>query len=339
MNENFITPFLIKYKPKNINDYHFDNNIKDLIFQLINTNNINVLFYCSNETGKTSLIQTLVNTYFNNINISEQKNISNNIIILNPLNEQGINYCRNELKTFCQNKCTIKNKKKIIIFDDIDLINDQIQQVIRNYFDKYSNNVNFILSCSNLQKVNSNIKSRLFTIHLNDITNNELSNIYDKIIINENIIIDEKCKELLLNLSHKSIRVLLCYLEKLKIYNSKITLDICNSICTNINFNIFDNYTNFCKKGNLFDALDIIHNIYNEGYSVIDILDCYLNYIKITNIIDEDSKYNIIILISKYNLIFYNIHEDIIELTFFTNNIIKFFNGKDNILENNISNN
>ena len=95
MNENFITPFLIKYKPKNINDYHFDNNIKDLIIQLINTNNINVLFYCSNETGKTSLIQTLVNTYFNDINISEQKNISNNIIILNPLNEQGINYCRN----------------------------------------------------------------------------------------------------------------------------------------------------------------------------------------------------------------------------------------------------
>ena len=85
--------------------------------------------------------------------------------------------------------------------------------------------------------------------------------------------------------------------------------------------------------------MDVIHNIYNEGYSVIDILDCYLNYIKITNIIDEDSKYNIIILISKYNLIFYNIHEDIIELTFFTNNIIKFFNGKDNILENNITNN
>ena len=63
-NEKIITPFLIKYKPKNINDFHFDNNIKDLIIELINTNNINVLFYCSNETGKTSLIQTLVNTYF-----------------------------------------------------------------------------------------------------------------------------------------------------------------------------------------------------------------------------------------------------------------------------------
>ena len=190
----------------------------------------------------------MVNTYFNDINSIEQKNVSNNIIILNPLNEQGINYCRNELKTFCQNKCTIKNKKKIIIFDDIDLINDQIQQVIRNYLDKYSNNVNFILSCSNLQKVNTNIKSRLFTIHLNDITNNELSNIYDKIVENENIIIEEQCKELLLNLSHRSIRVLLCYLEKLKIYDSKITLEICNSICTNINFNILIIIQIFVKK-------------------------------------------------------------------------------------------
>tara|TARA_Y100000389_G_scaffold161386_1_gene163791 strand:+ start:678 stop:1688 length:1011 start_codon:yes stop_codon:yes gene_type:complete len=336
MNQNTINPFLIKYKPKTINDFHYDDNIKELIYELINNNNLNILFYSLGETGKTSLIQTIVSIYFEDISPLDKKNINNNVIILNPLNEQGINYCRNELKIFCQNKCTIKNKKKIIIFDDIDLINDQIQQVIRNYFDKYSNNLNFILSCSNLQKVNSNIKSRLFTIHLNNITNNELSNIYDKIVKNENIIIQDNCKELILNLSHNSIRVLLCYLEKLKIYHSNITLQLCNTICTNINYNIFDKYTSLCKNNKLFDALDIIHNIYNDGYSVIDILDCYLNYIKITNIIEENIKYNIIILISKYNLIFYNIHEDIIELTFFTSSIINYFNNNKQDLFNNL---
>ena len=336
MNENTIQPFLIKYKPKTINDFHYDDNIKQLIYELINNNNLNILFYSLGETGKTSLIQTIVSIYFQDVSPLDKKNINNNVIVLNPLNEQGINYCRNELKTFCQNKCTIKNKKKIIIFDDIDLINDQIQQVIRNYFDKYSNNLNFILSCSNLQKVNSNIKSRLFTIHLNNITNIELSSIYDKIINNENIIIEDNCKELILNLSHNSIRVLLCYLEKLKIYGSNITLELCNTICTNINYNIFDKYTYLCMENKLFDALDIIHNIYNDGYSVIDILDCYLNYIKITNIIDENIKYNIIILISKYNLIFYNIHEDIIELTFFTSSIINYFNNDKQDLFNNL---
>ena len=336
MNKNPIQPFLIKYKPKTISEFHYDDNIKQLIYELINNNNLNILFYSLGETGKTSLIQTIVSIYFEDISPLDKKNINNNVIVLNPLNEQGINYCRNELKTFCQNKCTIKNKKKIIIFDDIDLINDQIQQVIRNYFDKYSNNLNFILSCSNLQKVNSNIKSRLFTIHLNNITINELSCIYNKIIKNENIVVDDDCKDLILNLSHNSIRVLLCYLEKLKIYGSNITLQMCNTICTNINYNIFDKYTCLCMKNKLFDALDIIHNIYNDGYSVIDILDCYLNYIKITNIIDENNKYNIIILISKYNLIFYNIHEDIIELTFFTNSIINYFNNDKQDLFNNL---
>ena len=100
-----------------------------------------------------------------------------------------------------------------------------------------------------------------------------------------------------------------------------------------------------CKKQN--EILKLMkRDDYFKGYRFKLILgietlsyDVLSNYIKITNIIDEDSKYNIIILISKYNLIFYNIHEDIIEFTFFTNNIIKFFNGKDNILENNISNN
>ena len=48
---------------------------------------------------------------------------------------------------------TIKNKKKIVVLDDIDIINEQSQQVFRNCIDKFSHNVHFISSCSNTQKV------------------------------------------------------------------------------------------------------------------------------------------------------------------------------------------
>jgi len=55
----------------------------------------------------------------------------------------------------------------------------------------------------------------------------------------------------------------------------------------------------------------------------MDILDNYFSFVKNTNIITEDQKYKIIPFICKYISIFHNIHEDEIELSLFTNNIIE----------------
>ena len=89
------------------------------------------------------------------------------ILVINSLKEQGIQYYRTEVKTFCQTRCSIQGKKKIVILDDIDNINEQSQQVFRNCIDKYSNNVHFISSCSNIQKVIDSLQSRKIIIKLN----------------------------------------------------------------------------------------------------------------------------------------------------------------------------
>ena len=54
----------------------------------------------------------------------------------------------------------------------------------------------------------------------------------------------------------------------------------------------------------------------------MDILDTYFLFIKSTNILSEEKKYKIIKLLCKYIIIFYNVHEDEIELALFTNNLI-----------------
>ena len=43
--------------------------------------------------------------------IKEQNIPENNIIFINSLKEQGVNYYRNEMKTFCQTSSTIHGKK------------------------------------------------------------------------------------------------------------------------------------------------------------------------------------------------------------------------------------
>ena len=111
------------------------------------------------------------------------------------------------------------------------------------------------------------------------------------------------------------------YLEKIYILGKPIDIDLCKKICSNISFQKFELYFNYLKQKKLVDAIDVLYNIHDYGYSVIDILDYFFIFVKMTNIIDEETKYKTIPFLCKYITIFNNVHEDVIELALFTNNL------------------
>lgn len=314
---------IFKYNPKIINDLEINDSIKILLETFIKMDNLNLLFIGDSGSGKTTLINVLINEYYKGI----PENLKNsNILIINSLKEQGISYYRSEVKTFCQTTSRIPNKKKFLILDDIDIINEQSQQVFRNCIDKYSQNIHLLSSCINPQKVIESIQSRINIVKLNQFTDNQLENILDKIKINEKITIDDKSKKFIISISNNSIRILINYLEKFKLLKLPINLQLAHKVCTNILFIDFDKFTSYCKNNDINTAIKIIFEIYNQGFSVMDILDNYFIYIKLTNSIDEDLKFEIIKIICTYITIFHIVHEDEIELSLFTNNIISIFN-------------
>jgi len=315
-------PFLYKYQPKLLDDYELEDNIKSLLKSLLDIDNLNILFVGDSGSGKSSLINTLINEYYGKINIINNENI----LYINNLKEQGICYYRTELKTFCQTPCSISNKKKLLVVDDIDFINEQSQQVFRNYMDKYSHIVHFIGSCINTQKVIDNLQSRLIIVNTPNLNDKQLINIIKTICNKEDIVVSESVVEFIISISNKSIRVIINYLEKFKLLNQPITVDIANKLCTNISFQEFNKYTELCKnEKNLREAIKILHELIKRGYSVMDILDNYFINIKTSTIVTEEEKYEIIPYICKYISIFNNIHEDDIELYHFTNNLIQLF--------------
>ena len=157
--------FLKKYQPTHFSDFIIDENIINVLNILLKQNDINVLFVGNYSWGKTTLIESVMNEYYKN-----EKPELKDILYINNLKDQGIQYYRTELKTFCQTKSSIKNKKKCIVLDDIDNINEQGQQVFRNCIDKYKNNVHFICSCTDIQKVIESIQSRCLIIKLDNIS-------------------------------------------------------------------------------------------------------------------------------------------------------------------------
>ena len=254
---------------------------------------------------------------------SLRKEYEENVLYINSLKEQGINYYRTDVKTFCQTCSNIKGKKKFVVLDDIDFINEQSQQVFRNCIDKFSHNVNFISSCTNNQKVIESLQSRLTIIKIKPLKKEDIVSIIDKIKTNENIEIDEDAKHFIVNISNNTVKIIINYMEKFKLLNQKITLDLAIQLCSNISFLTFEEFTNLVLHCELLPAIELIFKLNEKGYSVMDILDNYFVFIKTTNVLTEDQKYKIIPCLCKYITIFHNIHEDDIELALFTNNLIK----------------
>jgi len=313
------TPFLKKYQPVLFKDFTIDEEYIELLTTLINMNNLNILLVGNPGCGKTSLLYAIIREYYQLTDIPR-----NNVLYINNLKEQGIQYYRTEVKTFCQTPSMIYGKKKIVILDDIDSINDQSQQVFRNCIDKYSHNVHFLASCSNTQKVIDSIQSRSTIIKIKQVHKKLLKIIFYKIKKAENISVDKNSEEFILNICNNSIRLLINYMEKFKLLNIHITEAKVKEICTNISFYEFEKYTEeWHTNRNLKFSIQIINSIYKKGYSVMDILDSYFTFIKITQMLNEDIKYKIIKLILKYIALFHTLHENEIELALFTNELLK----------------
>lgn len=312
--------FIHKYQPLYFADFAGNKDIIDVLQMLMTIDDINVLMIGSVASGKTSMVNALIREYYKGVS---QKDYAENVLYINSLKEQGINYYRTDVKTFCQTHTNIPKKKKFVILDDIDFINEQSQQVFRNFIDKFKHNVNFIATCTNIQKVIESLQSRLTITKLNPLQPSHLMNILDKIQECEHIAIDEDAKQFVLTISNNYVKTIINYMEKFKLLNERITLELAIQLCTNISLITFTHFTECVLQKKLGDALQIIFDIYEKGYSVMDILDNYFMFIKITEILNEDQKYKIIPYLCKYITIFHNIHEDEIELALFTNNLIK----------------
>lgn len=314
--------FIHKFQPLYFNDFEMEDSMISILNTLISIDSINILFTGSIGSGKTTLLNALIREYYKEFS---QQQYQDHVLYINNLREQGISYYRNEVKTFCQMCSTIKNKKKIIVLDDIDLINEQSQQVFRNYIDKYSHNVNFIASCTNIQKVIESLQSRFTSIRIKPLQKHNLCKIMKNIEEKENIHISPDAEEFVLSICNNTAKILINYMEKFKLLSQDITLKMATNVCTNINFNDFEIYTTYLKQKNLQKAIKMLYDIYDKGYSVMDILDNYFLFIKTTTLVNEIEKYKIVPYICKYITIFHNVHEDEIELALFTNNILSVF--------------
>ena len=91
------TPYLKKYQPRFYKDFTIDKEYIDLLNTMQKIDNLNILLVGNSGCGKTSLIFASIREYYKLEKIPTQ-----NIMLINNLKEQGIQYYRTQVKTFCQ---------------------------------------------------------------------------------------------------------------------------------------------------------------------------------------------------------------------------------------------
>ena len=137
---------------------------------------------------------------------------------------------------------------------------------------------------------------------------------------------DDEVMEYLMTIEDSNINVLINYLEKFKLLGEKVEVATAKELCTNISFDVFNQYIDQVVRGDLATAMETMASLTDLGYSVIDVLDTLFLFVKTKHcVLTEEKKYAVFPLICEYIIYFSTIQENNHDLFFFTNRLVQAF--------------
>lgn len=263
-------------------------------------NNINhhFLFYGLPGCAKTTLTR---------LYLKQKYKKSENYLEINSSDNRGINYYKDVLKKFIDNK-TIKDK--IIFLDEADNLTQDSQKYIINILEYINGNnmdTKFIIVCNYFNNINEDILNKCFIFRFKNITLKNMKKEFDKLLIENNMKIKNKNKiiksfqkdfrnlKFYFNISNDIDNIIdyeIIYKELLSVLvnNDKITKKYkkIDKIIYNINIKtLIDDFLKYCLKNTEIDKkklIKIFHDIkknigldYNKKLKIYEIIFSFYN--------------------------------------------------------------
>ena len=304
---------LSRYVPTSLNQFQEKGR---LIETLLRIDSLHLMLTGGSGTGKTTLCHLILQNYYNG------RVDPANVLIINSVKEQGVQYYRTEVRIFCQTTSTVVGKKKTIVLDDMDVISEQGQQVFLTGLDTYGHTVNYIVTCRCQQNLIESMHSRLICIQLNAFSNEYFTSLLRTMVEKEKIDLKEEVAPFIVARCNNSIRTLINYVEKFKLLDEPVTPEIVGMCCSNIQETYLGMLLTHILNKDVRESLKVTRAISDDGYAVMDILDAFFTYLKLVPTIPEEMKYRMTKVVSKYICIFNQIHEHSVELLFFVNELV-----------------
>lgn len=296
-----------KYLPQDLSDLITPN--KKYILQQINEHisnqSMNLLLIGSTITFKSRAIHLIVKEYYKREGVHAYGSL---ILTLDCFNDINFSNTNNDIKTFCKSNTT---NKKFLIIDNFDIINEGNQQYLKILMDTCKNTF-FIFGCESTNKINEIIQTRVTPIFFHDLSKEHYTELIQTICIKENIVIDINP---ILNYSNITPYFIYNLFNKIKLLN-KTTVDL------SVDYSIFDKYITCIKTNQVKQATHILFQIYDKGYSLLDIYHFMYEYFKLS--IDVN-KYKCIEQLCIYIQHIYDGFDTKLMLLFYSNDLIGIY--------------
>lgn len=251
-------PWIEKYRPKTFNEI-IDQDEKIVVIENAIKNNElpHMIFYGPSGSGKTSLALAIVRKMFDNSN--------GNVLELNASDDRGIDIVRNKIKKFTEIASTYI---RIIILDEADSMTSDAQSALSRIIEKRSINCRFILICNNINKILPNIQSRCAKMRFGYLMQNKIKTKIMDIVKLENISINDKAIDLIINLN-KDFRQILNNLQCIHSMYSESGIKITSKHIYNFhgipNKKEFKNILNILFNNPHIDAYNYMIDIYRSN--------------------------------------------------------------------------
>jgi DNA polymerase III delta prime subunit len=259
MKENSL--FVEKYRSKVLDEYIGNEQLKQIVSQYINNNDIqNLLLYGTPGTGKTTLAKLIVN------------NINCDFLYINASDERGIDTIRDKVQGFASSASF--KPLKIIILDEADFLTIQAQASLRNIIETYSRTTRFILTCNYLERIIDPLQSRCQVLKITPPSKKEVAQHVANVLEQENINYELNDLVLVVNKHYPDVRKILntCQVNTVE---GKLTIDksliASNSYTDTIlkelksaNKSSFKNIRQILADSNLSDFEEIYRFLYDN---------------------------------------------------------------------------
>ena len=203
------------------------------------------------------------------------------VLELNASDDRGIDVVRNKIKMFAQKKVVLPaGRHKIIILDEADSMTPGAQQALRRTMEIYSNTTRFALACNMSNKIIEPIQSRCALLRYSRLTDKQLLKRLMEICEAENVNYVPEGLEALIFTSDGDMRQAINNLQSTVSGFGMVNQVNVFKVCDQPHPQRVLQLINSCAQGQVDPALEILQELWDHGYSSLDLISTFFKVTK-----------------------------------------------------------
>ncbi|GAA6062572.1 hypothetical protein JCM10212_004885 [Sporobolomyces blumeae] len=260
-------PWVEKHRPRTLGDIVGNIETIERLKVIAREGNCpHIIISGSPGIGKTTSILALARELLGD-------NYKEGVLELNASDERGIDVVRNRIKAFAQKKVTLPvGRHKLVILDEADSMTTGAQQALRRTMELYANTTRFAFACNQSNKIIEPIQSRCAILRYGRLTDKELLQRLIEICKMEDVKYNQEGLTALIFTSEGDMRQAVNNLQSTWTGFGFVGGPEVFKVCDQPHPVKVQELIKDCTRGKVDDAMVKLEELWNYGYSAVDIV-------------------------------------------------------------------